>query len=224
MAESDMCASVADNALMVIEVVSSRPSTALQLNSNVHDKYTCACTGKVQQHLSPVLMQWYGAGTRCSSSCKFAVSILCRPYTALKASFEAVRSSYHRGLHRQLPPGPTRLQQGWQGGPPCLTGHLALPADSTQSLPCIDRRALLQPCQESLHTLPNPVCICSATKHVGTACSNIMNSMHDLLEVLLQTHATSIVKEASIEVESAVGGSDLRGGIAQAVTHVATAC
>ncbi|KAA6418491.1 MAG: hypothetical protein FRX49_11547 [Trebouxia sp. A1-2] len=33
---------------------------------------------------------------------------------------------------------------------------------------------------------------------------------------LTLTHATSIVKEASIEVESAVGGSDLRGGIAQA--------
>ncbi len=40
----------------------------------------------------------------------------------------------------------------------------------------------------------------------------------------MQLDATSMVKETSIEVESAVGGSDLRGSIAQGVTHVATAC
>ncbi len=98
---------------------------------------------------------------KCSSSCKARCFNfgLCRPYTALKASYAAVRSSYHRELRRQLPPGPTHLQQGWQGGAPCLTGHLALPADNTQSLPCIDRRVMLQPCQASLQTLANPVCM-----------------------------------------------------------------
>lgn len=48
--------------------------------------------------------------------------------------------------------------------------------------------------------------------------------MHDLLVVVLQRHATSTVKETRVEVESAVGGIDLRGSIAQGVTHVATAC
>ncbi len=119
----------------------------------------CLHSGNPAPH-GPCAMHKYGAGTRCSSSSKSCCFDLgwCRPYVALKASHEAVRSSYHRGLHRQLPPGPTHLQQGWQGGAPCLTGHLALPACNTQSLPCIDRRAMLQPCQAS-HTLPNPACM-----------------------------------------------------------------
>lgn len=50
-----------------------------------------------------------------------------------------------------------------------------------------------------------------------------MYSMHNLLVVLLQMHATSTVKETRIKVESAVGGSDLRSSIAQGVRHVATA-
>ena len=186
-----MCASVVNNALMVLE------------------------------HRSP------GADAQVWSSLCKACCVdleLCSPHAALTASYEAVRSSYRKELHRQLPPGPTHLQQGWQGGAPCLTGHLALPADNPRFLPCINRRAMLQSCQASLEPLANPVCMYIATKHVGKACSNTVYNMHELVVVLLQMHATSLVKETSIQVESVVDGSDLRSSIAQGVTHVAAAC
>jgi hypothetical protein len=75
MAESDVCASVVKNALMVLDVVSSRPCAALLLNSNFYGKYTCVCTGNMQQHMSPVPSHKYGAGTNAAVHVKLAVLI-----------------------------------------------------------------------------------------------------------------------------------------------------
>ena len=103
---------------MILDVASIRPCATLMLKSNIHDKYTCVYTAKNQQHMSPVLMHKYGAGTECSISCKsccFDIG-LCRPYKALQASYEQSGARTTENFIGNHPQGPHICSRGGKGG------------------------------------------------------------------------------------------------------------
>ncbi len=75
MAESDVCASVVNTALMTHDVISSRPGAALLLN-NIYDKYTCVCTQEIQHHMAPVLCTSMEQAQDAAAHINLAVLIL----------------------------------------------------------------------------------------------------------------------------------------------------